>query len=289
MRNFILLTSVLAVLCSLSHVRCDERPPSLFKAGDEWLALPEVFSNLDFMADSTPASEEDVEGQVKLRANRFWGRLYIDGWPQTIQFFRAHFGIEPPLGKKRFVFAEPRDACTELTNADILTSEHVLLVNRGACTFGTKAKNAGKTNATAVIIINNEPGLDHLPGPDAHDIQIHLAAHVPHTSHSANPTIATATAESMTIVQSLPGPPTFSSRSTDDAPGIIDVTFAAKNSVALKMAAAALSLSEVKETMGVVCWEGATDGRRLGRTVGGKVVVGWAVGCDLRVEGCAEG
>jgi hypothetical protein len=34
---------------------------------------------------------------MKLRANRFWGRLYIDGWPQTIQFFRAHFGIEPPL------------------------------------------------------------------------------------------------------------------------------------------------------------------------------------------------
>ena len=39
------------------------------------------------------------EGQMRLRSTRFWGRLYLDGWPQTIQFFRAHFGIEPPFGK----------------------------------------------------------------------------------------------------------------------------------------------------------------------------------------------
>jgi hypothetical protein len=142
----------------------------MFKAGDEWLALPEVFSNLNFDADNSPASEDDIEGQLSLRASRFWGRLYIDGWPQTVQFFRAHFGIEPPFGRKRFVFAEPRDACEELTNLKLLTPEHVLLVHRGTCTFGQKAKNAHKSNASAVIIINNEPGLDHLPGPDAHDI-----------------------------------------------------------------------------------------------------------------------
>ena len=39
-----------------------------------------------------------IIGQMRLRSTRFWGRLYIDGWPQTIQFFRAHFGIEPPFG-----------------------------------------------------------------------------------------------------------------------------------------------------------------------------------------------
>jgi hypothetical protein len=42
----------------------DERQPSLFKVGDEWLALPEVFSNLDFTADSTPAKENDIEGSI---------------------------------------------------------------------------------------------------------------------------------------------------------------------------------------------------------------------------------
>lgn len=156
--------------------RGDERPASLFKAGDEWLALPEVFSNLDFAANSTFASEDDVEGQISLRASRFWGRLYIDGWPQTIQYFRAHFGIEAPLGRKRFVFAEPRDGCQDLTNADLIDSSHILLVNRGSCTFGTKAKVAQKAGAAGVLIINNEPGIDHLPGPDAHDIQYSIGS-----------------------------------------------------------------------------------------------------------------
>jgi hypothetical protein len=155
----------------------DERPPSMFKgAGDEWLALPEVFSVLDFAADNAPAAEADLEGQESLRASRFWGRLYIDGWPQSVQFFRAHFGKEPPQGRKRFVFAEPRDACSELSNAAHLTSEHVVLVNRGTCTFGSKALTVSKTKAAAVIIINNEPGLDHLPGPDAHDIDFSIVS-----------------------------------------------------------------------------------------------------------------
>ena len=148
-----------------------ERKPSMFQVGEDWLSLPEVFSNLDFTADSAPATEEDVEGQLRLRSTRFWGRLYIDGWPQTIQYFRAHFGTVAPMGRKRFVFAEPRDACAELTNAHLLTPAHVLLVNRGTCTYGQKAKFAQRTNASAIVIINNEPGLDHLPGPDAHDIQ----------------------------------------------------------------------------------------------------------------------
>ena len=140
------------------------------------MALPEVFSNLDFTADSTPASEEDVEGQLRLRASRFWGRLYIDGWPQTVQFFRAHFGIEPPTGRKVFVFPDPRDACEEIKNPEYYTEDHVLLVNRGKCTFGTKAKNAQKTKATGIVIVNNEPGIDHLPGPDAHDISYSVSS-----------------------------------------------------------------------------------------------------------------
>lgn len=170
---------VLLVLCSQFYTaepKDDERKPSMFQVGDEWLALPEVFSNLDFQADSTPASEEDIEGQVRLRASRFWGRMYIDGWPQTIQFFRAHFGIEPPLGRKVFVFPDPRDACEDIKNPEFYTEDHVLLVNRGKCTFGAKAKNAQKTRASGIVIINNEPGIDHLPGPDAHDIHFSVCS-----------------------------------------------------------------------------------------------------------------
>lgn len=174
---FVTLAAFAACLW-VSHAAAEdtERQPSMFKVGDEWMALPEVFSNLDFDADSTPAAEDDIEGQLRLRSTRFWGRMYIDGWPQSIQFFRAHFGIEPPLGRKRFVFSEPRDACQELTNADLLTEEHVILANRGNCTFGTKAKFAKNTKAKAIVILNNEPGLDHLPGPDAHDIQYSISS-----------------------------------------------------------------------------------------------------------------
>lgn len=156
--------------------KLDVRHPSMFKIGDDWLALPEVYSNLDFAADNTHAADDDVEGQLRLRSTRYWGRLYIEGWPQTIQFFRAHFGSEPPMGRKRFVFAEPRDGCEPLTNANIITNEHIVLVNRGTCTFGTKAKEVMKTNASSVIIVNNEPGLDHLPGPDAHDIDFSVSS-----------------------------------------------------------------------------------------------------------------
>lgn len=173
---FLLAQAIACVFTAHNVSANDERQPSMFKVGDEWLALPEVFSVLDFNADSTPANEDDLEGQLRLRSTRFWGRLYFDGWPQTIQYFRAHFGIEPPIGRKRFVFAEPRDACTDLTNAHLLTKDHVLLVHRGTCTFGTKAKNAEKTAASAIIIINNEPGIDHLPGPDAHDIQYSISS-----------------------------------------------------------------------------------------------------------------
>lgn len=159
-----------------NNLEDENRKPSMFKVGDDWLALPEVFSNLDFTADSSPASEEDIEGQIRLRDSRFWGRMYLDGWPQTIQFFRAHFGTSPPIGKKTFVFAEPRDACGELTNAAQLTQDHVVLANRGTCTYGQKSKNAQSAGASAIVIINNEPGLDHLPGPDAHDIEFSVSS-----------------------------------------------------------------------------------------------------------------
>jgi len=184
------LIALIVALVACVMVACAETPPakqdferqaSMFKVpgqeGDEeWAMLPEVMSKLDFFADSAPASEEDLEGQIGLRDTRFWGRLYIEGWPQTIQFFRAHFGGSPPIGRKRFVFAEPRDACSPLTNAEHITADHIVLANRGTCTYGTKAKFVSATAAGAVVIVNNEPGLDHLPGPDAHDIDISVSS-----------------------------------------------------------------------------------------------------------------
>lgn len=78
----IVFTVLITVLNNIAIVDChepaastdEERKPSMFKVGDEWLALPEVYSNLDFDADNTPASEEDIEGQLRLRSTRYWGR-----------------------------------------------------------------------------------------------------------------------------------------------------------------------------------------------------------------------
>lgn len=147
-----------------------------FQVGDETMLLPEVLSNLDFSADSKPASDDDIEGQLRLRDTRFWGRMYIDGWPQTIQYFRAHFGNGPPLGRKKIVFAEPRNACQQLENAEHLNEDYIVIANRGVCTYGTKAKNVMASNVSAIVIVNNEPGVDHLPGPDAHDIDFSVAS-----------------------------------------------------------------------------------------------------------------
>ena len=136
----------------------------------------EVLSVLDFAADSTPAPEDDFEGQLKLRSTRYWGRLHLDRWPQSIQYFRAHFGIEPPMGRKFFVFPEPRDGCSDIEDPARYTSNHILLLKRGNCTFGTKARIAAKTSASGAIIINNEPGIEHFPGPDAADVLLSVTS-----------------------------------------------------------------------------------------------------------------
>jgi hypothetical protein len=85
------LIVVVAALCALltqSGADDKRREQSRFLINDEWMSLPEAPSVLDFHIDTTPAADDDIEGQMKIRDSRFWGRIHIDGWPQTIQFFR---------------------------------------------------------------------------------------------------------------------------------------------------------------------------------------------------------
>ena len=65
------------------------------------------------------------------------------------------------MGRKHFVFAEPRDACEDLTNKD---------KQRKIEESAFSGQIAHATAVSGIVIINNEPGLEHLPGPDAHDI-----------------------------------------------------------------------------------------------------------------------
>lgn len=46
----------------------------------------------------------------------------------------------------------------------------MVIAVRGKCTFATKARNAQKAMATSLLIVNNEPGLLHPPGPDGKDL-----------------------------------------------------------------------------------------------------------------------
>lgn len=46
----------------------------------------------------------------------------------------------------------------------------MVIATRGKCTFSTKARNAQEASASALLIVNNEEGLVHPPGPDGKDL-----------------------------------------------------------------------------------------------------------------------
>ncbi len=55
------------------------------------------------------------------------------------------------------VYAEPRDACSGLTNSAAISGS-IALIDRGACYFTTKFINAQNAGAVAVIVVNNQDG-----------------------------------------------------------------------------------------------------------------------------------
>ena len=56
-------------------------------------------------------------------------------------------------------------ACTALTNPDVVAG-HIAIVDRGTCSFQTKAYNAQQAGATAVLIANNAAGVIGMAGDD---------------------------------------------------------------------------------------------------------------------------
>mmetsp|Transcript_8803 Transcript_8803/g.11506 ORF Transcript_8803/g.11506 Transcript_8803/m.11506 type:complete len:497 (+) Transcript_8803:91-1581(+) len=151
-----------------------ERAPNFFKVTeDEVLLLPEIFSTLDMEKVKRDfAKEGDSADELELRNSRWWGRLYIDGWPQTVQYLRAHFGEAPPMGERKIMIANPIDACNAL-DGDYAGA--IVMARRGVCTFSAKARIAARAKVAALILVNNEEGNDHLAGPDAHDVGISVS------------------------------------------------------------------------------------------------------------------
>lgn len=131
------------------------------------LLLPEVMSNLQFeKRDFAP--EGDTAAEAALREASTWGRVYVDGWPTSIQYLRGHFGLSPPTGTHDIVLAEPLDACEPLANVE----GRIVIAQRGVCTFGTKANRTAEAGAAALLVVNDADGLIHMPGPDAHDVKL---------------------------------------------------------------------------------------------------------------------
>jgi len=153
-----------------------EMSPNYFKVNEndnQWMMLPEVFSKLkddDILADFAVPGDKAAEGEA--RDTRWWGRLYIDGWPQTVQYLRAHFGDPPPQGMYQMAMAEPADGCSELPTS---VKNKIVVAHRGNCTFGTKGKIAHAAGAAALVLVNNVAGNQHVPGPDAHDLQFSVS------------------------------------------------------------------------------------------------------------------
>lgn len=55
--------------------------------------------------------------QTELRNSRFWGRMYLEGWPQPIQYFVSHFSGPPDMEPRPLILADPPMACGPLANA----------------------------------------------------------------------------------------------------------------------------------------------------------------------------
>jgi hypothetical protein len=117
-------------------------------------------------------SDMDEEEQLELRSSLTWGRFFLDGAVTHHQFFKARFGGDIPIGKAPISIASPILGCSAPTN-DVKGT--IVFVERGECTFTTKARAMAKAGAAAMIVIGTDDGLTHLPGPDGTDVELPVA------------------------------------------------------------------------------------------------------------------
>merc|ERR1712072_834384 len=73
------------------------------------------------------------------------------------------------IGKAPISVADPILGCSMPTN-DV--KDKIVFVDRGECTFTTKARVMAKAGAAAMIILGHDDSLTHLPGPDGTDIEL---------------------------------------------------------------------------------------------------------------------
>ena len=113
------------------------------------------------------ATVTEVEHDIKLdgeRSRLTFGRVYISAAVQSFDYIAAAFGGPPPIGLRQIIFAPSKDGCemytkTGSTDPLVLTG-CIVIVQRGGCSFLTKAQHALAANASVLLIVNNEDRLD---------------------------------------------------------------------------------------------------------------------------------
>ena len=106
-----------------------------------------------------------------LRNKQKYGRIYIENSVQSYEFVVATFGGAPPLGKLPILIPDSQIGCEPVNVSQPNTNPNpnhpnpnyerkVVVVRRGECSFLTKALNAKRFNASALIIINTEDILE---------------------------------------------------------------------------------------------------------------------------------
>lgn len=100
--------------------------------------------------------------ELDYAAQSFWGRLYVDRFPGRVgfQYFRAHFGLAPPMENVIFRLASPSNLCEKderlaLYNKTGLGQDIILVAWRGDCSFTDKALAAHESGADGVLYVNN--------------------------------------------------------------------------------------------------------------------------------------
>ncbi|KAF7810305.1 signal peptide peptidase-like 2 [Senna tora] len=125
--------------------------------------------------DSTP-KKPGCENQFVLVKVQTWVNGIEDAEFVGVgaRFGRTIVSKEKNARQTRLILSDPRDCCNPPNNKLV---GDVIMVDRGNCTFTTKANNAEKANASAILIINNQKELYKMVcEPDETDLDIHIPA-----------------------------------------------------------------------------------------------------------------
>jgi hypothetical protein len=106
---------------------------------------------------SVGASELSMAAYIESGAHvaDYW--MQIRGWEHLVPLKPAMAGFGPPFSIKSqvsgyVVFAQPSDGCAALEIE--VPSGHGVVIDRGSCTFTTKAENAQAAGASFMIVVN---------------------------------------------------------------------------------------------------------------------------------------